>query len=328
MSKRARELTTAATAAPTSSAFEKNGGPLDEEAAEMKRQADLEERRRQSTLLAGEAIKRELAGKEKEEQFPDVDDTDGLDPEGEFEAWKLRELMRVKRDREAETLRSREREEVEARRALPEALRLKEDTERAAALRAAKTAQKAAGGGPNFLQKYHHKGAFYADDEVLQRYDYSAPTEGEVHRDMSSLPKVMQVRNFGKMSRTKYTHLKDQDTSDRNAGWSAGSLGGGKQGANLLGQGCFHCGGNHVCLHVRRQGSRADVNDLACLDKGSVPRIARWRGTSWSIGSQCLSNRPSSTSLVQIPISTAVCSQRFASSFCVKQRRRWQIVSQ
>lgn len=213
----------------------------------MKRQAELEERRRQSTLLAGEAIKRELAGKEKEEQFPDVDDTDGLDPEGEFEAWKLRELMRVKRDREAVLARSREREEVEARRALPEALRLKEDTERAAALRAAKTAQRAAGGGPNFLQKYHHKGAFYADDEVLQRYDYNAPTEGESHRDVSSLPKIMQVRNFGKMGRTKYTHLKDQDTSDRAAGWSATGGPGGKQGANLLSQGCFHCGGNHVC---------------------------------------------------------------------------------
>ena len=30
-----------------------------------------------------------------------MDDTDGLDPEGEFEAWKLRELTRLKRDREA-----------------------------------------------------------------------------------------------------------------------------------------------------------------------------------------------------------------------------------
>lgn len=36
-----------------------------------------------------------------EEVFPDVDDTDELDPTGEFEAWKLRELMRIKRDKEA-----------------------------------------------------------------------------------------------------------------------------------------------------------------------------------------------------------------------------------
>ena len=29
-----------------------------------------------------------------------MDDTDGLDPEGEFEAWRLRELARIKRDKE------------------------------------------------------------------------------------------------------------------------------------------------------------------------------------------------------------------------------------
>ena len=28
------------------------------------------------------------------------DDTDGLDPEIEFEAWKLRELLRIKQDKE------------------------------------------------------------------------------------------------------------------------------------------------------------------------------------------------------------------------------------
>jgi len=30
-----------------------------------------------------------------------LDDTDGLDPAAEFDEWKLRELMRIKRDREA-----------------------------------------------------------------------------------------------------------------------------------------------------------------------------------------------------------------------------------
>jgi hypothetical protein len=38
---------------------------------------------------------------EVDQVFPDVDDTDGLDPEAEFEAWKLRELKRLRRDREA-----------------------------------------------------------------------------------------------------------------------------------------------------------------------------------------------------------------------------------
>ena len=36
---------------------------------------------------------------EKETEVPDVDDTDGIDPEGEFEAWRLRELARIKRER-------------------------------------------------------------------------------------------------------------------------------------------------------------------------------------------------------------------------------------
>jgi microfibrillar-associated protein 1 len=46
---------------------------------------------------------------EKEEELVDVDDTDGLDPLGEFDAWRLRELARIKRDKEAEIAREEER---------------------------------------------------------------------------------------------------------------------------------------------------------------------------------------------------------------------------
>ena len=45
--------------------------------------------------------------------MPDLDDTDGVDPEGEFEAWRLRELARIKRDKEEDLRREKEREEVE-----------------------------------------------------------------------------------------------------------------------------------------------------------------------------------------------------------------------
>lgn len=48
------------------------------------------------------------------------------------------------------------REEVEARRALPEELRIKEDTERAEKSRKEKQR-----GQQAFLQKYHHKGVFH-----------------------------------------------------------------------------------------------------------------------------------------------------------------------
>lgn len=48
------------------------------------------------------------------------------------------------------------REEVEARRALPEEVRIKEDTERAEKSRKEKQR-----GQQAFLQKYHHKGVFH-----------------------------------------------------------------------------------------------------------------------------------------------------------------------
>ena len=93
---------------------------------------------------------------EKEEEVIDVDDTDGVDPSGDFDAWRLRELARIKRDKETEIAREQEREEVERRRALPEEQRLKEDLERAK-----KSREEKPKGKQMFLQKYWHKGAFH-----------------------------------------------------------------------------------------------------------------------------------------------------------------------
>ncbi|GAA5828440.1 hypothetical protein JCM3770_001185, partial [Rhodotorula araucariae] len=104
---------------------------LDPAAIEAQQAAEAERRRFEAKTLVADSIIREIAQKEAQEVHPDVDDTDGLDPEGEFEAWKLRELQRLKRDREERYALEKVREEVEARRALPEELRLKEDTERA-----------------------------------------------------------------------------------------------------------------------------------------------------------------------------------------------------
>ncbi len=85
-----------------------------------------------------------------------MDDTDGLDLTAEFEAWRLRELGRIKRDKEEQMKREEEKEEVERRRALPEAQRMKEDLEHAKKLREEKPK-----GQQKFLQKYWHKGAFH-----------------------------------------------------------------------------------------------------------------------------------------------------------------------
>lgn len=77
------------------------------------------------------------------------------------------------------------------------------------------------------------------DDDLLRR-DYAGATESSV--DMTLLPKVMQVRDFGKASRTKYTHLADQDTSQ--GGWGAALRR--PPGAQTTGEGCWNCGGPHL----------------------------------------------------------------------------------
>ncbi|PPQ63210.1 hypothetical protein CVT24_005755 [Panaeolus cyanescens] len=217
---------------------EKEKLSMDSEEAQRKREEEAEERRKQSHDLVAMSIKRELAEKEKESEIPDVDDTDGLDPAAEFEAWRLRELERIKKEKEDEVAREKEREEIERRRAMPEEQRLKEDLERAQKLREEKPK-----GQQKFLQKYWHKGAFHQDEEILKRHDFTEATESTV--DVSLLPKVMQVKNFGKRSRTKYTHLLDQDTTAGVGGFGGvGSVKAG--GSNIEGGGCFLCGGPHM----------------------------------------------------------------------------------
>nr|XP_023020381.1 microfibrillar-associated protein 1-like [Leptinotarsa decemlineata] len=79
---------------------------------------------------------------------------------------------------------------------------------------------KATKGKYKYLQKYYHRGAFYLDkeDEVYKR-DFAQATL-EDHFDKTILPKVMQVKNFGRSGRTKYTHLVDQDTTQFDSPWS------------------------------------------------------------------------------------------------------------
>ncbi|OMO70371.1 hypothetical protein COLO4_28634 [Corchorus olitorius] len=80
-----------------------------------------------------------------------------------------------------------------------------------------------------FMQKYYHKGAFFQSpgddpaatvgaDNIYQR-DFSAPT-GEDKLSKTNLPKVMQVKHFGRSGRTKWTHLVNEDTTDWNNPWT------------------------------------------------------------------------------------------------------------
>ena len=143
-----------------------------------------------------------------------VDDTDGLDPEAEFAAWKLRELKRVKREREAIEKAEKEREEVERRRNLSKDDREVEDREY---LERQKEEQDGKG-KMGYLQKYYHKGAFFQDDakaEGLDRRDIMGSRYQDDVANRDTLPEYMQIRDMtklGRKGRTKYKDLKSEDT--------------------------------------------------------------------------------------------------------------------
>ena len=59
---------------------------------------------------------------------------------------------------------------------------------------------------------------FFFQEGILKRDNSAATLEDKF--DKTVLPKVMQVKNFGRSGRTKYTHLVDQDTTQFDAAWS------------------------------------------------------------------------------------------------------------
>ncbi|XP_063981199.1 microfibrillar-associated protein 1 [Diachasmimorpha longicaudata] len=183
--------------------------------AESKRMA--EERKRQTLRMVEEAIRKDTTNTKSTEtiegQLNDVC-TDDENDEVEYEAWKLRELKRIKRDREEREAIEKERMETDRLRNLTE-----EERRQEARINPKIVTNKAAKGKYKFLQKFYHRGAFYLDkDESVFKRDFSGATL-EDHFDKTVLPKVMQVKNFGRSGRTKYTHLVDQDTTQFDSPW-------------------------------------------------------------------------------------------------------------
>ncbi|KAF5308650.1 hypothetical protein FQR65_LT06111 [Abscondita terminalis] len=183
---------------------------------ELETLKQAEERRRQTLRMVEESIRKDLQVKNKDGNEPNLHDvcTDDEYDEVEYEAWKLRELKRIKRDREEREALEKERLEIERTRNMTE-----EERRLEMRLNPKVVVNKAVKGKYKFLQKYYHRGAFYLDkdDEVFKR-DFSQATLDD-HFDKTILPKVMQVKNFGRSGRTKYTHLVDQDTTQFDSPW-------------------------------------------------------------------------------------------------------------
>ncbi|KAI5255251.1 hypothetical protein E4T42_01971 [Aureobasidium subglaciale] len=179
-----------------------------QEKADALLQAQLEKE------AAERALNRRAWDDEDPDAISDVDDTDNIDPEAELAAWKLRELHRVKRERETIESAEKEREEIERRRNLTAEQREAEDSAHLATQKEEKDARGQAG----FMQKYHHKGAFFQDDEEfaeLANRDIMGAKFQDDSGNREILPQYMQIRDMtklGRKGRTKYKDLKAEDT--------------------------------------------------------------------------------------------------------------------
>ncbi|KAG6209687.1 hypothetical protein E4U50_002892 [Claviceps purpurea] len=179
-------------------------------------------KKKAADALVEEQIRKDLAaraaGKKHwdDDENPDseVDTTDGLDPAAEEAAWRVRELKRLKRSREAIEEKERELAEVERRRNLTEEERQAEDE----AFLAKQQDEKDSKGKMSFMQKYHHKGAFFQEEAaaagLLQR-DLMGTRIADDVRNREALPAYLQKRDMtklGKKGATKYRDMRSEDT--------------------------------------------------------------------------------------------------------------------
>jgi microfibrillar-associated protein 1 len=166
--------------------------------------------------------------------------------------WKLRELKRVKRERQERRAAEAEKNELERRRKLTDAERAKEDEE----FRKGRADHEQDKEQWKFLQKYavpllelhsrriattppprrlpssppmpppslmiryYHKGAYFQDEDTtgnnklgpVMMQDFGGATGNDKVGDKSTMPAPMQVKNFGMRSQVKWTHLSKEDT--------------------------------------------------------------------------------------------------------------------
>lgn len=159
------------------------------------------------------------------------DDTDPTDEKAvmaERDAWEVRELLRILRNIDHVTEQEKEQKELKRRRALSDDERLAEDRLSGQYHTPGETrrSNNKEDGKKSYLQRFHHRGAFYMDEDTLtnagkddvrhKAAEYARAATGEDKIDKSALPKVMQTKYFG-LSRhsTKYQGLAKEDTTDK-----------------------------------------------------------------------------------------------------------------
>ena len=189
----------------------------DEDEARRKEMADLMIKDKLERDAAARAAgKKHWDDDDEVGEEDEVDDTDDLDPEAELAAWKIRELKRLKRDREAIEEHEREIAEKERRSNLTREERDAEDAERPAKQREEREAERGTAGP---MQRYHHKGAFFQDEEtaeILRKRDLMGARYEDAILNREALPEHMRnlrdMSKLGRKSNTRYSDLKAEDT--------------------------------------------------------------------------------------------------------------------
>lgn len=196
-----------------------------EEEARLKREEERKAETRK--LVAAELHKEHQAQAEREKrQVREDTESDGNEEE-EFDKWRIRELKRIKRDREERDRWNKEKADVERRRTMTDDQVMAEDR----ALGKGKKER----GQMVFMQKYHHKGAFFMDNDESNAFKesiYNRTTNEATDADKATAKlatdgphegsRVLQVRRgeFGKMGQTKWTHLTAEDTTSFDSPWT------------------------------------------------------------------------------------------------------------
>lgn len=178
----------------------------------------MESKRLVQELIAGADVAAE-DGLEDADERKRPDDADPATEEEKKEAfrlWELRELRRLQRDlKEKQEEEAEEREKLRRRNLTTEELERENAELEKLGLRKPKEGEKEQW---NFLQKYYHKGVFFMDEESIQdpndvRLRSAAVATGIDAVNKMKLPEIMQVRDFGKKGKSKWTHLAKEDTS-------------------------------------------------------------------------------------------------------------------
>lgn len=177
--------------------------------------------------IAAQKLEEELALEEAAKGGPrgaeEIVTDDEVEPEEDYEKWKERELERLRRSFVSILKREFEEQERNAWKRMSDAEKERYLAEKERRVRDSDHSKRDSKKNRSFLQKYYHKGAFFQDEAEykgekaplvgnLKQRDFSAPTGDDVF-DKTLLPEVMRVKNFGRRSQSKWTHLAAEDTT-------------------------------------------------------------------------------------------------------------------